>query len=292
MKQFLQNIKNKSALTLALGVMLSACSGDDGDIIVSSTNIPTSEIYATIDIYSDGSDRAYASVQLTKESPPAEGRSGDEYVRLDNGNQLWITTGDIIDDIELDGDLFSDLVNLSKAQELFEGEERGFTIYPFFFFWSFLHATQIHYNGDLSNTAEGSTYTVSLFRGDFIDAKNSHVQMPSSFIISAPLPIDTFSRADDNIQVVWQPSEPGVTIEASIDTSCAGGKTGNYATDIGSDDGVIEIPAGMLQEAQLTGTCNTSLTLAKRIVGRLDSNFTGGFISANQVRTVSFLTTD
>jgi hypothetical protein len=273
---------------------LLACSDDDGDRVISSENIPTNRIFATIDIYSDTGNKGYASIQLTKDTPPVDGKPDDEYIDITGHDQLWMSTGTNLEEVDIGSNLFSGLENLSNVQELFEGEYRGFNIFPFFFFWSALHPTQIHYNGSLDHVADGATYTVSLFRDNQTDAKKSIVTMPLAFNLIEPTASSSISRSNDNIQITWLPVENNVFVEASFNTSCSGSTLANYSytVKIDQDNGTALINAGAINDNTLSGTCNTTLTLAKRRNGTLDSAYTGGYITANQVRTISFITVD
>jgi hypothetical protein len=199
-----------------------------------------------------------------------------------------------LEDTNIGNDLFSGLEHLSKSQELFEGEVRGFSIYPFFFFWSSLYPTEIHYNGSLDNVKDGATYTVSLFRDTEVDAKNSVVTMPLAFDLIEPTASSSFSRTNDDIQITWQPIENNTYIEASFNTSCPDSNFNvvTYTMKLDQDDGAALIEAGKINDNTLSGTCNTTLTLVKRRTGTLDPAYIGGYISANQVRTMSFITVD
>ena len=272
---------------------LLACNGDDGDKVVSSEFVETAQIYATIDVYSNTATAAYASVQLTKDAAPRDNTPGDEYVKLQAGDQLWMTTGTNLDDIDLNGNLFSGLEDLSKTQELFESEIQGYPVFPlFFFFWSAIYETQVNYNGRLNDVDEGASYTVSLLREYKQDARYSTVTMPLGFDLTAPQTTDEFSRSEDDLLIEWWPVEDGVNVEISLNTDCPAFGSDSVLIYPDEDEGLALIEAGALASENLGGNCTTSLTLAKRRTGQLDASFTGGYISANQVRSLSFTTTD
>ncbi len=281
----------QKSILLFISLTLFACD-DDTDEVVSSELVLTSNIYATIDVYSDADSEAYCSVQLTVDEPPNDEKPGDEYVKLLAGDQLWMTTEESIDNVDLGSDLFAGLKELSTTQELFESESRGYTVFPFFFFWSILKETQVFYNANMDGVESGATYTISLLRKYKKDAKSSVVTMPYAFDLLAPSPQDSFSRSADSIQIEWMPLEDNVAVEASFNTSCPGLGESSHTLEVVADDGLLLVDASELESDDISGDCNTTLTLVKRRTGQLDSAYTGGHISANQVRTVSFITTD
>jgi hypothetical protein len=282
-------MKNSSMtpVVMLLAILLSAC--NSGDSVVSSSNIATNEIYSTMELHADGSGMVYVGVQLTKDQPPSDTSSSDEYIELSAADELWFTSGVNMRDLEIEGDLFDALAHVAKTQELVEGTTR---FLDEGFFWSRLFPIQTYYDGSLEVAEEGATYTVSLLREGGIDAKSSTVTMPFPFEIVAPLPGETYSRSQDSILVEWLPFGADVQVELEANTSCPDGSVDSYTTTQAVDNGFLLLNAGDLMSDNLSGSCSTSLTLAKSRLGQPDPAFVGGFISAHQVRTVSVTTTD
>ncbi len=275
------------ALALAtLGTFLGACGADS---VVSSANVSTENVLATIEIYSDDGDNAYASTQLIR----AGSTSGDDYLDLRGGDALWFTTGENLREASLGENWFESLAELSKAQELFEGEYRYRpTGFGFFFFWSTLIPEQVHYNGRLTEVPEGGRYTVSLLRGSGVEALDSNVEMPLSFDLQAPTDQLTFSRSSDPLIVEWLPIEEDVSVELDITTRCHEVTEHRYSKTFSSDEGYAELEPGAIDAGESSGECSTTLTLAKVRLGQLDSAYAGGSITARQIRSVTFTSSD
>lgn len=271
-----------------LVILLSACDGDDD--VVSSSEVATNQIYASMEVHTDGSDIVYVGVQLTKDQPPSDTSSDDEYIALSSADDLWFTSGVNMRDVEIEEDLFTALADLAKTQELVEGTTRYHDHGPFF--WSLLFPIQTYYDGSLDEVDDGATYTVSLLREGGIDAKSSTVTMPMPFEIVAPLAGEIFSRSQDSILIEWLPLEEGVVIEVEASTACPDGTLDSYTTTEVTDTGILVLNAGDLISDSLSGSCATELTVAKSRFGQRAPEFVGGFISAHQLRTVSLTTTD
>ncbi len=284
MKTFLIRV-----LAATLAILLTACNSEDD--VVSSSNTATSEIYATVEIHTDGSGMVYVGVQLTKDQPPSEASSDDQYIELNGSDELWFTSGVNMRDLEIEGDLFEALENVAQTQALVKGTTRYLDEG---WFWSRLFPIKTYYDGSLEVTEEGATYTVSLLRNGHEDAKNSNVTMPLPFEILAPLPGETYSRSADSIMIEWLPESAAdnVSVELEANTSCPDGGFDSFTTTQAVDNGILLLNPGDLMSDNLSGSCSTALTLAKSRLEQADPAFVGGFISAHQVRTVSVTTTD
>lgn len=284
------NTLTKFLLLPALTLLTISCSNRDN--VVSSEDISTNQIYATFELYSDDSDTVTASAQLTLEGPPSDDKSGDDYISLRNGDQLWMTTGENLKHVNLSGDLFSELQQLANSQELFKSSTQyRDEFFPFFFFWSVLVPNQVHYNGELENTDENDTYTVSLLRKNHRDSLYSQITMPLEFQITNPESSSEFSRSSDDIRITWDITETDVSVEASVNSICPAGENSSYITSESVDTGELVIEAGEL-DVDLIGNCQTTITVRKVHFGELDLEFRGGYISANQVREIRISTLD
>lgn len=281
------NAARKGALVASLVTLLCACGADD--TVVSSSSIPTGQMQATIEIYSDSGDSAHVSAQLLRDPSTA---SGDEYIELEAGDDLWFTTGVNLREERLGDDWFESLSELANTQRLLTGTTRYRSGYLFFFFWSGLIPEQVHYNGHLDDVPEGAEYTVSLLRDSGTEALESTVVMPEAFELLSPLENQTLSRSSDPVQLEWLPAEVGVAVEVDVTTTCADESEYHYRTTVAEDTGALQLEAGEIDSPQLSGSCSTTLTLTKARLGQLDSAYAGGTISARQVSTVTFTTID
>lgn len=270
-----------------VALLLGACGGDD---VVRSEYSPTGNIQATIEIHSDDGSTAYAHAQLLRVGAASynSNSSGDEYVDLQDGDSLWLSRGENLREATLGDDWFQSLAELDQAQELFEGEYR----YSGFLFWSNVAPSQVHYNGRLISVREGTTFTVSLLRDSKADALDSSVTMPLSFDLLAPIEKARLSRSSDPVIVEWFPTEEGVTVEVNVSTRCRENVEREYTHTFDSDDGYAELAPGEIDDADLSGSCYSSVTVVKVRDGELDSGFAGGSITARQLRSVSITTVD
>ncbi|MFT5085563.1 MAG: hypothetical protein ACI9Y1_003624 [Lentisphaeria bacterium] len=96
-----------------LACALAACNHNE-DSVVASRDIPTSQFFATFEIYSDSSSTVGTSAQLTKNSLPSENKSGDEYVELVDSDRLWLSSEENLREVTLGGNLFEALENLAN----------------------------------------------------------------------------------------------------------------------------------------------------------------------------------
>lgn len=281
------NLHSVKIITLAtLGFVLAACGGDS-DSTVNSNDVTSSQIFATFEIYSDGGDQVYAYAQLTKDEPPTAASDDDIFIRLVDEDKLWFSAGENIDDINLNGDLFSALERLEQTQiHMTRSSNRNSN-----FFGSNIFYNNVWYSGRLPQSDEGR-YGVALLREIDSDAKYSSVQMPSAFTISSPEIYNTFSRSADAMSIEWFPTQAGLTISLEINSSCLNDEFASYTQTINSDTGSIILDAGTLDSPYLTGSCTTTIDLVKTELGQFDSAFDGGRISASQTRSVTITTTD
>lgn len=206
----------------------------------------------------------YTSVQLTRDGAPSEENSSDEYIELSRGDELWFTS-DVIRDLEVQGNLFEALPEVADTQELAVSSTRYYE--PFFYFWSLLVPVQVHYEGSLVGTEEGTTYTLSLLREDAKDEPESN---------------DSFSRSSDPIRIEWPQVDDDAIVQVAADVSCPNGEFDSYAASQIADQGHLELAAGELGAMEVSGTCSTTLTVAKFELGELDTGFVHGVISGHQ----------
>ncbi len=280
------NIKKytKIIASASCGVFLLAC---DDDSTVNSSDVNSSQIFATFEIYSDGSDQVYAAAQLTKDQAPSPSSDGDVFIRLVSGDKLWFSTGDNIDDLDFGEDLFSSLEQLEQTQTLMTRAQYNGD----YFFNSDIFYHNAWYAGRLPPSAEGQ-YAVALLREIDTDAKYSTVQMPAAFSLLAPESNDSYSRSNDVLAIEWSPTQIGVSMSLEIKSSCINGDFDSYSQIESSDIGMAILDAGTLDSVYLNGDCTTTVNVIKTQLGQFDSTFDGGRISAHQIRSVTITTTD
>lgn len=270
---------------LAVLVMIAGC---DDDARRSSETVDTGDIYAAMEIYKSESDRVVAEVQLTLEGPPSDD-TDDVFITLGNDDQLWFSSGDSSEDVDLGDDLFSGLVAFGDTHELLTEPNDGDD-----FFLSVFNPSARKYRGNIAYV-DGTVLRISLIREDETDALNSEAALPQPFVLNGPEDTAVLSRNGDTIALRWEPTAESVQTGARVTVVCTfeGVETSEWFDfELEGDPGQLDIDAGTLVRDDLTGDCETRARVVRTLTGSLDEHFTGGYIRASQVRTLTFTTTD
>jgi hypothetical protein len=139
---------------------------------------------------------------------------------------------------------------------------------------------------------DGTMYTIALNRSNDVSAPSSACILPKPFNITAPTASGTFSRSNDDIVVTYDTMGTEDQMTWSAGGDCIQGMVdGTVAADSGSytiAKGLL-VPTG---SSVPTMTCEAHITLTRSRPRQLDSHFgSGGSITAQQVRTVTFNST-
>lgn len=272
----------------SLGALAAGCgSGDDP---INSNAVTTSDLTARYQVVQDESQRVTAEAQFTTlRASTSDDRNAElRAVTLVRQDQLWLSRGEKIEDNVVDGDLFESLANFSDGQNEFQVATASSLTFLF---------GPVNYRLDwYSATLESDddrAYRISLYRTGSAPAENSYVVLPKPYDLIEPLLSDTFSRSIDNIEVLWEVSdEINITIDIHADTFCPGGGSYSLSETLTEDTGRYVFRAGDIASDLLSGTCNTTLTVAKVALGELDPLLRSGLIEGRQVRSVGFRTID
>jgi hypothetical protein len=152
----------------------------------------------------------------------------------------------------------------------------------------------VTYQASFSSLDTGGTaYTIALVRTTDVSAPMSTCTMPEKFTITAPASSGTFSRGNDDIVVTYSGSGTQDPMTWSAGGDCVRGMVGG---SVSNDSGAFTISKGALvptnPSPQAPTTCVAHVTLTRQRIGQLDSHYgSGGHITAEQVRTVTFNST-
>jgi len=139
--------------------------------------------------------------------------------------------------------------------------------------------------------ANGTAYTIALNRTSDVSAPSSTCALPDPFNITAPTASGTFSRANDTITVTYDTAGTMDQMAWSAGGDCVQGEVGGT---VSPDSGSFTVAKGSLVPTSPppSMTCQAHITLTRSRPGQLDSHFgSGGSITAQQVRTVTFNST-
>lgn len=218
---------------------------------VDSDNILTSGMYADIRATSDGT-----GVTIVRATLYLEGPGSLDFIELEGG--------DVLTAYAPDGD----------SQIMRESQFLGIT----------------NYSADFDIDDGGSEFIVELSRTVDVGAPDSRAYLPEQFDILPPAET-TYSRAEDDIIIDWDPFDSPDDVDLEISGTCI--ETELIAID--GDPGTYTIPAGTLikLEGQMVeDACDITVTVTKSTPGDLDPNYGfGGEIYGHQVRTLGLSST-
>jgi hypothetical protein len=140
--------------------------------------------------------------------------------------------------------------------------------------------------------AEDTEFKVELERSEFDDAKGSVGTLPAPFDITTDLSTQSYSRANDDIAVEWEPSDSDDAMTLDVEEQLGEGGCFFDVTDedIDGDPGTLKVRADTLDS---TGsdpeTCNAKITITRTRNGKTDSRFDAeSRFRLHQVRTIKF----
>lgn len=217
---------------------------------VSSTDVRTDGIYATLDVEARGDGHTVVTGALR-----VGGSLSNTYLDLAPGDLLSAYRGD--EQIRMRED--SDILGAVRYVARFDG-----------------HASE--------------TYRVELLREheageeDCLggDAPFSFATLPSPFELDAPAEM---SIDDDDLAVQWAPSGTGDSMEVAVTGDCID----SYREAV-DDSGSTVVAAGTLEpiEGQAPGGCTLDVTVTRSRTGQVDPSYgEGGSFAARQIRGAS-----
>lgn len=268
-----------SMVPIFLFLVVAGCGGANSK--VGSQSVSTDDLFAEIHL-TDTGGKVTAEVQLKR------GGDTDSYIELEGGDQLIASTAGRPDQIDLSGDLFNNIDQLSAQQKRMKiGQDVVFD----FLGGTFLGDGGIWYNATFEDTEPGLEVTVSLLRSSHEDAPGSTATMPDPFEMTEPAGGATPSRGTEEIPVRWSPSGKADAMTLSAVLTCENEQRKTWSEPLAGDTGSFTIPADTFND--LSGNCTVGLNLQRTRSGRLDAHYgRGGIITARQSRTVTFNTVE
>lgn len=268
----------------ALG--LASCLGDS-NIYVTSDQVPTNQIFATVQVVEDGGDQVFVEAQLTRNLPPRQPGNRDVFVSLTEADQLWLSIGPHYSQLDMGGDIYRELQRLNETQKKLEPTREQ----HFSFLFGRVSVQGDRYVARLPRNPDGQ-YQVALLRQGNTDAPESSARVPESFSIQAPRAGDLYSRSNDYIQIDWSPVEANTPVTIEVRTSCVNDSFSTVTETLSGDDGSVTLEPGALASDDLDGACASTISVIKSRLGNFDSAFTGGYVAGYQVRSVAINTSD
>jgi hypothetical protein len=220
---------------------------------IQSQNIKTAGMQAILRVWADGTGQSTATAQLNVDNNPTD------FVDLSGGDAFVASSGGQSRTMSR-----IDLLGAISYEASFSALDKG-----------------------------GTTYTIALDRTTDVSAPSSTCVMPSQFTITAPTSSGTFSRANDDLVVTYSGSGTQDPMTWSAGGDCVQGMVGGT---VSNDAGTFTIARGTLvpknPSPQTPTTCQAHVTLTRSRAGQLDPHYgSGGGITAEQVRTVTFSST-
>lgn len=128
------------------------------------------------------------------------------------------------------------------------------------------------YEAKFSVAAEDTEFVVALDREEEDDATDNQGLLPAPFDITSSFP-DPVSRADDDIEVTWDPSNQDGDMKLEIEDEVGGCIAFDERENIGGDPGTFVVERGTLksQDEDKPETCDATLTLSRSRKGTNDS---------------------
>lgn len=127
------------------------------------------------------------------------------------------------------------------------------------------------YEAKFALGAEDAEFAVILDREEEDDATANVGLLPAPFEITSSYP-DPISRADDDIEVTWEPSDKKGDMTLEIEDEVGGCIAFDEDANIGGDPGRYVVDSGTLesQDEKMPETCDATLTLRRSRKGEND----------------------
>ena len=276
----MKRISIKQVILLSiLCAMIVGCGGD-GASRVSSNDVPTSSIYAAMEVISDIDGSIFVSTQFKH-----GGATSDTYIDISDSERLVASLGKRYTDIDVGGDLFSRLSQIKqKHKEMDQVWQYWGTDYGLIY----IDLPETWYKAEFANSEVNQRVYVSFDREDQADANDSYVDLPEAFNITTPLTGNgaLYSRSTDDITVEWTPSGSESNVTIDVLASCENEESDSWQLNLTSDTGAATVPSGAISD--INGLCSYLIRVKKVNLGNFDARFGGGgIIQGTQIRSVA-----
>lgn len=274
----------QAALLSILCATIISCGGS-GASRVSSNDVPTSSIYAAMEVVSDIDGSVFVSTQLKH-----GGATSDTYIDISDDERLVASLGKRYTDISVGGDLFSRLSHFKQEhKEMDQASQYWGTDYGLVY----IDLPRTWYKAEFVNADVNQRIYISFDRKNQADANDSYVDLPEAYSITTPLSGNgaLYSRSTDDITVEWAPSGSGANVTIDVLASCENDDSDSWQLNLSSDTGNATIPSSAI--SNMNGLCSYVIKVKKVNLGNFDARFGGGgIIQGTQVRSVAINTTD
>lgn len=283
-------VLKRACLSVLVVFLFSSCTENDRS--VGSEPFSVRDFYTSFIIVDDGSDELYAKAQLTVGGPPS--LDGTSYLDLSGGDELRLAHGlESIYDLDLTENIFEAAYEeKDKHYELSSANDvtlRG----SFLFLFGTINQFGTFYSTSYPrSTSDEQIYSITLSRDGGDKIHTSSVAMPNSFDLLMPSSGYSVNRVTEPLELLWSDPDASSQIQISASISCLNGSYDTLIREVPSDSGGYIFPVGELDSMLVSGTCSTTITVAKVKLGSLNSAFLGGIIQGQQVRKVVIQTTD
>lgn len=171
--------------------------------------------------------------------------------------------------LKVGGDESNTYVKLTDRDQLFalaDGDEKEMT-----------KVSDGVYEASFEVVAEDTEFEVHLEREDDDDATGNSGTLPAPFMITSALDDGPYSRADDDLEITWDPSDSGddMMLEVEDEDTCI---TASESFDPSGDDGAYSIEAGELASANSDDeedVCEIEIHVIREREGMIDGNLDG-----------------
>ena len=252
-------------------ISVTSCHHDDID----SNQVSTDSFVADFHVTNGGTGTTAVEAQLRDVTT-------NSFIDLKNGDRLLSSTIGPVDNVTIDGNLFSNLAQSADQIKLMTGSFADAT-FP---------SALLNFTDEVSGSlyqGNNAIYTISLERPRGADAPDSNVALPPGFSITAPQQDVIFSRSADDIMVRWDPVDIAASITVSTALNCYGYFTSAISNPLAIDGGYVNFSAGTFTT---TGTnCTLRIVLDRYLTGAIDSHFApGSQIIGHQKRYIDVTT--
>lgn len=267
------------ALGCGAALALTACYQTDPK---DSDEVSTNQTYVHFSVTGRASGPIDAHVQLR------EGGAAGAPLRLIDGDSLWFSSGQSVNDYETGDNIARQLAEAS--QRVMRMESHGIIDFDFLFLHFAIEAAP-YYTASLDPVAE-NRYYLGYLRAQQADATGSYVSLPDVFNITTPAGNESVNRAND-IVVNWQSGDDPDVDEVEIHAAlvCGGNTVNSFREVLDTDAGTYTIPGGTL-DYRIDQRCPLSIEVSKQRRGTLGRYLNGGEITGQRVDTVTVSSTE
>lgn len=139
----------------------------------------------------------------------------------------------------------------------------------------------VWYDAEFPTDRQGTEFRIELFRADELEGHGALVQLPGRFALHEPRPSEVFELSTDVIPIVWEDTASEDATKVIVSGPCIHA----FETEIPGEKGELMLhPGTLVPRAGAARACDVDIQVERIREGQVDEAFTGGRISARQVR--------